>query len=259
MLNSFWGKFGENLNKSKVISITDTASLFSLIYDSLDHIERIRICNDDLLEVIIREHEDNQVDNGKRNIFIAAFTTCHARLKLYQYLDLLQEQVLYFDTDSVTYRCKPGQPKVPLGDYLGEMTDELEGDDRITEFVSGGPKNYGYSTAAGKVCCKVRGFTLNVRGSSQLNYDVMKNNVLREVHQPADARRLTDVHNPHFFTRDPTTKRLRVIPRTKQYSLVFDKRVVDPATFMSYPYGYTEFYTAEDQEVAETLFSLLEL
>lgn len=49
------------------------------------------------------------------------------------------------------------------------MTDELEGDDHIVEFVSGGPKNYGYQTAAGKVCCKVRGFTLNVRGDKQLN------------------------------------------------------------------------------------------
>ena len=89
MLNSFWGKFGENLNKQQVLSVTDTATLFLLIYDSLDHIERIRICNDDLLEVVVREHEDNQIDNGKRNIFIAAFTTCNARLKLYQYLDLL--------------------------------------------------------------------------------------------------------------------------------------------------------------------------
>ena len=259
MLNSFWGKFGENLNKQKVHSVTDTASLFTLLYDNLDHVERIRICNDDLVEVVVREHQENQIDNGRRNIFIAAFTTCHARLKLYQYLDLLKEQVLYFDTDSVIYRCKPTQPKVPLGDYLGEMTDELEGDDHIIEFVSGGPKNYGYKTKNGKVCCKVRGFTLNVRGSNQLNYDVMKTNVLREVQEPVDARRLTDVHNPHFFTRDPTTKRLRVIPRTKQYSLVFDKRVVESQTFMSYPYGYTEFFTREDQEVAENLLSLLEL
>ena len=259
MLNSFWGKFGENLDKQHVHSVTDTAHLFSILYDSLDRVERIRICNDDLLEVVVREHEENQIDNGKRNIFIAAFTTCNARLKLYSYLDLLQKQVLYFDTDSVIYRWQPGQPKVPLGDYLGDMTNELEGDDHIVEFVSGGPKNYGYTTASGKVCCKVRGFTLNVRGSVQLNYDVMKRNVLQEVKDPADTRRLTDVHNPHFFTRDPTTKRLRVLPRKKQYSLVFDKRVVQPDMFMSYPYGYTELYTAEDQEVAETLLSLLEL
>ena len=94
---------------------------------------------------------------------MAAFTTCWARLKLYSYLDTLQEQVLYYDTDSVIYRWRGGQPSIPLGDYLGDMTDELDGD-TITEFASGGAENYGYRTAGGKTECKVRGFTLNVRG-----------------------------------------------------------------------------------------------
>jgi len=184
MLNSFWGKFGENLNKPQVQAITDPAGLFQLLTTSTTNVERIRICNDDLLEVVVREKEDNQLDNGRRNIFVAAFTTCHARLKLYEYLNLLKEQVLYFDTDSVIYKWKEGQPQVPLGDFLGEMTDELEGDDHIVEFVSGGPKNYGYVTEKGKVCCKVRGFTLNVRGESQLNHEVMKQNVLDEIQNP---------------------------------------------------------------------------
>ena len=84
----------------------------------------------------------------------------------------------------------------------------------------------------------------------QLNYNVMKENVQLEVQQLRDARRLTDVPNPHFFTGDPTTKRLRVIPRTKHYSLVFDKHVVDPATYMSFPYGAKPFFTPEDEEMA---------
>ena len=36
----------------------------------------------------------------------------------------------------------------------------------------------------------------------------------------------------HFFTRHPATKELRVQPRTKQYGLVFDKRVVPTPTGM---------------------------
>lgn len=102
MLNSFRGKFGENLNKPQVISITEPASLFQLLYTSTTGVERIRICTPELLEVVHREPEENQLDNGKRNIFVAAFTTCYARLKLYHYLDLLKEQVLYFDTDPST-------------------------------------------------------------------------------------------------------------------------------------------------------------
>ena len=167
-----------------------------------------------------------------------AFTTCHARLKLYEYLDHLKEQVLYFDTVSVIYSHRPGQPDIPTADYLGEMTDELEGDDHIVDFSSGGPKNYGYKTRHGKVECKVRGFTLNMRGSWQLNYDVLRQNVLDELTDPLDHRRDVPVVNPHFFTRHPATKQLKVGPRIKQYGLVFDKRVVDPNTFRSFPYGY---------------------
>ncbi|CAH3029028.1 unnamed protein product [Porites evermanni] len=66
------------------------------------------------------------------------------------------------------------------GDYLGEMTDELEGD-VIVEFVSRGAKNYGYRTRNGKVECKVRGFTLNHRGAAVLNFDTMKRNILYTV------------------------------------------------------------------------------
>ena len=256
MLNSFWGKFGENLNKTKVHSISDPASLFQLLSEPTMTTEHIRVCTEDLLEVCTKELTDNQLDNGKRNIFVAAFTTCHARLKLYEYLDLLKEQVLYFDTDSVVYRWCPGQAKVPLGDFLGEMTDELEGGDHITEFVSGGPKNYGYVTSSGKVCCKVRGFTLNARGSAQLNYEVMKQNVIAELQDPLDSKRLTDVRNPHFFTRHPTTKAIKVIPRTKQYGLVFDKRVVDVSTFASFPYGYQSYLDEADNELADLLLQL---
>ena len=92
---------------------------------------------------------------SKVNIFIAAFTTCYARLKLYEALHTVQDQVLYYDTDSVIYRWSPGLPSIPIGGYLGEVTDELEGD-VIVEFVSGGAKNYGYRTRNEKVECKVR-------------------------------------------------------------------------------------------------------
>ena len=81
----------------------------------------------------------------------------------------LQKQVLYYDTDSVIYKWSAGLPKIETGDYLGDLKDELNGD-HIIEFVSGGPKNYAYRTVGGKVECKVRGFTLNVRGMETLNY-----------------------------------------------------------------------------------------
>ena len=92
------------------------------------------------MEVVYSNIEENTYDNGKTNIFMAAFTTFLARLKLYESPEKLGQQALYFDTDSVIYQwC----PYIPLGDFLGDMTNELDDGDHITEFVSGGPKNYG--------------------------------------------------------------------------------------------------------------------
>ena len=186
MLNSFWGKFSENLHKPTTQVVYNATQLFALVSDHFNDIRQVRIVNDEALEVVYAELKDNQPDNGRTNIFVAAFTTCWARLKLYSYLELLKQQVLYFDTDSVIYSYKPGQVDIPLGDYLGEMTNELDDDDFITTFTSAGPKNYGYKTHQDKVCCKVRGFSLNIRGAQQLNYDVMEQNLLDELEQPLE-------------------------------------------------------------------------
>lgn len=86
---------------------------------------------------------------------------------------------MYYDTDSVICKTKPGQEKLPLGLYLGQFTDELGGDS-IVEFCSGGAKNYGYLTKKGKV----RGFTLNYEALQALNYYTMRDNIVKELDQP---------------------------------------------------------------------------
>jgi len=140
MLNSFWGKFQENLHKPTTTIVYTAAGLFDIVSNELLDIRQIRICNEESLEIVYQNLKENEPDNRRVNIFVAAFTTCHARLKRYGYLEKLQHQVLYFDTDSVVYSHQPGQPDITPGNYLGEMTDELEGG-HIVEFTSAGPKN----------------------------------------------------------------------------------------------------------------------
>ena len=117
MLNSFWGKFGEHLNKPKTVTITSPAELFTVVNNNMININTIRICTEDVLEVVYAQIQDEEPQNGKTNIFVAAFTTCLARLKLYESLEILGERVLYFDTESVIYRWKPGEADIPLGDF----------------------------------------------------------------------------------------------------------------------------------------------
>ena len=81
MLNSFWGKFGENLHKDITGPVTTPAQLFDIASDTMTDIKQVRVCTPETLEVVYANLKDNQPDNGKTNIFIAAFTTCWARLK----------------------------------------------------------------------------------------------------------------------------------------------------------------------------------
>ena len=248
MLNAFWGKFGQRPNKPRTQTITSPSQLFPLLFHSHKNVSTLRICNEDVLEVVSTDIDDNVVPSNKTNVFIAAFTTAWARLRLYEALNVLQKQVLYYDTDSVIYRWKQGQPSIPISDFLGEMTDELKGD-IVTEFVSGGAKNYAFTTRGGKTECKVRGFTLNVRGKEVLNFDTIKRNILSEIDDPQEERRVIRVKNPNHFQRNTTNKKIKLVHQVKNYGLVFDKRVVDPETKISFPFGYRAWSEVDDDNV----------
>jgi len=91
--------------------------------------------NDQMVEVLYQYQKEDIPISPNLNIFVACFTTCWARLKLYEALEQLGERVLYYDTDSVIYLEEPGQPCPVLGNYLGDFTSELADDDFIVEFV----------------------------------------------------------------------------------------------------------------------------
>ena len=238
MLNSMWGKFGQRLNKTQVQPFHDPQAFHRFLdTDSLD-VRHVSVINDDLVETHYQYQDEDIPVSPNLNIFVACFTTCWARLRLYAALKPLGERVLYYDTDSIIFLQDEGQPNPVLGDYLGDFTSELAPDDYITEFVSAGPKNYGYQTHKGHVECKVRGFRLNSEGKSQLNYNVMRQNVLDEIQKPQKQPRQTQVVKTHQIVRDPKHYQLYTFPEYKQYQLVYDKRVVDPQTFLTYPYGY---------------------
>ena len=149
------------LNKTQDQEFDDPQAFHQFLdTDSLD-VRHVSIINDQMVEVHYQHQKEDIPVSPNLNIFIACFTTCHARLKLYEALEQLGERVLYYDTDSVLFVQDKGQNNPDLGNYLGDFTSELGKDDHIVEFVSGGPKNYGYKTKKGKIECKVRGFRLN--------------------------------------------------------------------------------------------------
>jgi len=238
MLNSMWGKFGQRLNKTQVQTFDDPQAFHRFLDTDTMDVRHVSVINDDMVEVHYNYKDQDIPVSPNLNIFVAAFTTCHARIKLYEALEQLQERILYYDTDSVIYLQDQGQTNPDLGPYLAEFANELEKHDYIVEFVSGGPKNYGYQTKNAHVECKVRGFRLNSEGRTQLNYTVMRQNVLDEIQKPLPKPRQTQVVKTYQIVRDPKKYQLRTSPDYKWYQLVYDKRVVDRSTFKTFPYGY---------------------
>ena len=237
------------MNKPVTHSIREPAELFNILDDPVNKIHNVRICSETVMELTVTKNEEEYQRGFKQNVFIAAFTTSHARLKLYEALEKLDDRVLYYDTDSVIYKTQAGQEKLPLGDYLGQFTDETDGDP-IVEFCSGGAKNYGYLTRGGKVECKVRSFSLNYETKQRLNYYTMKENILKELDEPLEQARKTTITIPDYFERNQVTKKIKLTERKKNYKLVFDKRVIDPATRSSAPYGYN-WYGADIENLLE--------
>ena len=251
-----WGKFGQKPNKTQVKEFDDPVK-FHEFHDS----DKYDICYVSVLtEQRVKIHYKHQLQDDpvspNLNIFIVCFTTCHARLKLYEALNQLQERALYFDIDSGIFKTSPGQKKPELDDYLGDFKNELSEGDTITQFASGGPKNYGYQTKQGKQECKVRGISLNSKGSKQLNFPIIKQNILDDIQEPLTKARQTAVRKPYHIVRQAKDYSIQTEEQTKQYQLVYSKRVIEPRTFQTYPYGFKAALDDQDMDNVNHLIDL---
>jgi len=150
-----------------------------------------------------------------------------------------------------------GQPEPELGNYLSDFKNELSENNYIVEFASGGTKNYGYQTKKGKQECKVRGISQNSKGSKQLNFPVLRQNVLDDILKPlANGARQTIVVKPYHIVCNRKAYSIETVPQTKEYQLVLNKRVTDPQRFMTYPY---DFQPALDDHDMDNVNLLMEL
>lgn len=229
LLNSMWGKMGQNPNKSKMTYVSDPVEYVDMMTDDGREITDLIYVNDEHVAIRWNEKSDFVESLPNTNVVLAAFTTAHARLKLYGLLENLGDRVLYFDTDSVVYIHNEDLWNPPLGDYLGELKDETNGVP-ITTFVSGGAKNYAYKLADGTSVCKIRGFTLNHRNSLILNMETMKD--LVTTGNTATAPQIT---NPFKIVRKDGN--LFTKSESKDYQIVYDKRILC-ADFSTFPFGW---------------------
>ncbi|WAR15803.1 hypothetical protein MAR_030397 [Mya arenaria] len=185
-------------------------------------VKNIHFVNNESVKLEWVYNDDFVEPSARTNVIIAAYTTSQARLKLY-------------NTDSLVFTTRPGEWEPPLGDYLGDLPDEVPRN-TITAFVTGGPKNYAYSlrhpTKNGHTSiCKVRGITLNFKNSLDINFQTVKDMVTGK------GNVCVTVIDENKIARNPSTGHIITKRENKDYKIVFDKRVIGKE-YLTHPYGY---------------------
>ncbi|KAK4885045.1 hypothetical protein RN001_001316 [Aquatica leii] len=237
-LNSFWGKFAQRENLMQSSIIQDPYDLFKMLTDPSVEAHSLTTVDDETIILNWDRPDEGIVPLKTVNVALAAYTTANARLELYKYLKQLGRRVLYFDTDSIIFTEKPGEWVPVTGDFLGDMTDEIEcygPGSKIVEFVSGGPKNYAFkvfSTNSNQheYICKVKGITLNFKNSLVVNFETLKSMVLD---QAEDTYVQTDRRICRNSTFDVLSR-----PERKVFRVNYTKRRRLEDSMDTLPYGY---------------------
>ena len=110
----------------------------------------------------------------------------------------------------------------------------------ITEFVSGGPKNYAYKMNNGKIVEKIKGVNLNHENRKKLNFDIVKKFVLDHLNG-IEWEAITTVHNQ--FVKNPNDKTITIKQIDKNYNFGFDKFEIceiNENIIDTLPFGYME-------------------
>ena len=228
--NSLWGKMAQRGNMTKTTFVTTAEEFYSIVCDPTRRLVNFNIIADDVASVEWCYDNNYAPEAPNTNIYIAIFTTCHARLRLLDVLDVTGVRTLYCDTDSVIYSEREEAPlSVPTGPYLNCLKDELdcksvgcpgcESNHYIKEFVAGGPKNYAYITDTGATFCKIRGFTLDSDTSEVLNMESLR----AMVSQTEGPSTLTTTQT--CIRRDKKTSTVFSRQEDKKYKICFSKRV----------------------------------
>ena len=230
LLNSHWGRFGMNTNKSQYKLIRDPIEWYNLISDDQIIVQSADFTHKKYLQVYFIHANNMHESSSNVNVVLAAFVTTHARLKLLKEITLLGERVLYVDTDSIIYESIPNKYEPILGIYVGQFTNELKETIYIIEFVSAGPKNYCYMKSDGTSMALVKGFALNHTASKKINFESIRDVVTHDQKKNITTEQIR-------FSRDKVdwTNSTSIIQ--KNYRLVFDKRILFP-DHSTLPFGW---------------------
>lgn len=255
-LNSLFGRFGMKNIEVHTSVVNSKTEFESLISNPMIEIMDLFLPCDNYCWIQWKFKENVQIPEQKRkirntSIIVSAYVLAQARLVLYSYLEKLQQNILYFDTDGIlyTYKEKPDE-HYPITDRFGEMSNELEkeiGENEtlkeifISQYVCVTNKTYAYEiTKVDKFgnssiseVIKAKGFSLNLKSAKQLNFESFKNFVF-DNHEniPCITTSQSRIRRQKHFN-------IVTMNEIKRLNLSYDKRIILPDENLStIPYGY---------------------
>lgn len=277
--NSFWGRLGMRDSFTKTVFVFSIEHLYSLMEDPHSEISSVRYVSESCIAVLLKNKSiDTLSFTNNTNIYAAVFTTAYARMQLYDMMYLVQDRLLYVDTDSLMYILSPhASENLPIGCHLGELTNELKPGEVIVRFVSGGPKVYAFITNLGRCVVKIKGFKLTKRNLAAFSFDNLEKIILSHINDNLDPltgrvkhiekseKRHEQLRKEIYETLHSKTKyesgavatdkaisvyNVNAILRTKSYNLLrnveqkmytysFNKRIVR-SDYTAVPYGFLD-------------------
>lgn len=245
--NSLWGRFAMRVNKQQVEIVRSPARLNDLLAKKSVDVTSIIELNDETLRVSYQYVNRFEKMDPNNNLVLAMYTTAYGRLELLKYMRQCEEdaggakgaKLLYNDTDSVTAVFRRGNIPICTGERVGDMCDEYP-NHTITEFISGGSKNYGLqmcnkTTGAVETKQKIRGITFNSDTQKLLTYAKQKECIQAQPNRP-----IVEVPNSLILRNNRSD--VYTCEGKKRYRVYVRKAWIDESdpSFRNYPYGYNK-------------------
>jgi len=235
-LNSLWGKLAQQTNAIQNAFVTSRKDLIDLFSNEKLEILSEFFIDEESMMISYKCKDDSDAEQGNTSVAIAAFVTCCARLQLYSLMEKIESlgssRLLYCDTDSVIYVRKFSETDLHVGNYLGELTNEISTGTRCVEGIFLGPKSYALRMIDGqgeeRTIIKIKGISLHSAAGEIVSFDSLHNTV----------DQASILHVPqNVFLADRNTQVINSLDRTKKLAVTSDKRVF--GSNYSLPYGFT--------------------
>ena len=235
ILNSLWGRLSMRTNLTKTKLITECQEYFELLQDETISIQSEVDLSDNMIKMSWKSIEEDDNNVKSINVAVGSYVTSWARLHLLKIMRNIENirlgSLLYFDTDSCIYYRRLNDPPVEgMGDFLGDLCDELKGK-VCKKFVSLGPKCYAYQPIGEDVVLKFKGIRLNLKALDVLKFETLVNMAIKRMNNER-----MPIFIPQFNIQSDKFHAVYSRFFNKKLESTSTKRAIDAQT--TRPFGY---------------------